>query len=129
MFQGDYDSYLTFIRDFPQLPHPEVFGLHENADISKDQKETNELFNSILLTLPRQQSGGGKSANEQIDELASDILSKVPELFDEEAVSLKYPVRYEESMNTVLTQEIGRFNNLTKVRIGEQLSLLTNLLR
>lgn len=75
--KGPYDHYLQFIKSLPQMPHPEVFGLHENADISKDQKETNELFNSILLTLPRKASGGGKSANDIISDLASDILSKV----------------------------------------------------
>jgi hypothetical protein len=28
--------------------------LHENADISKDQQETQQLFEGILITLPRQ---------------------------------------------------------------------------
>ena len=32
----------------------QVYGLHDNADIKKDQQETHQLFDGILLTLPRQ---------------------------------------------------------------------------
>ncbi|PVD24892.1 hypothetical protein C0Q70_15382 [Pomacea canaliculata] len=113
--QGSYDSYVDYIRSLPQVPHPEVFGLHENADISKDQQETQQLFDGILLTLPRQTSGGGKSSQAIIEELASDILSKIPPDFNLDEVQGKYPVRYEESMNTVLLQELIRFNRLTAV--------------
>ena len=65
-----------------------------------------QLFDGILSTLPRQTSGGGKSAQEVIDELAADILSKLPLNFDIEKVMKLYPVLYEESMNTVLRQEL-----------------------
>ena len=34
-----------------------MYGLHENADIMKDQQETQQLFDGVLLTLPRQVSG------------------------------------------------------------------------
>eukprot|EP00055_Hartaetosiga_balthica_P018142 m.129163 g.129163 ORF g.129163 m.129163 type:complete len:2586 (+) comp9459_c1_seq4:2-7759(+) len=112
--KGSYESYLDYIKSLPVIPHPEVFGLHENADITKDQKETNELFTSILLTLPRQAEGGGKSANDTIDELCADILSKVPLAFDHEVVLKKFPTMYAESMNTVLAQEVVRFNNLVR---------------
>ena len=74
-----------------------------------------QLFDSILLTLPRQSGGGGKSSAEVIDELSADILSKFPPPFDIEMVMNKYPVVYEESMNTVLRQELIRFNRLTTV--------------
>jgi dynein heavy chain len=113
--KGSHESYVDFLRGLPQIPHPEVFGLHANADISKDQKETTELFDGILATLPRVTSGGGKSSNETVNDLAKDILSKLPPPFDLDAISAKYPVCYEESMNTVLTQELVRFSNLTKV--------------
>ena len=112
---GEYQSYTDYIRSLPIIPHPEVFGLHENADITKDQQETQQLFDSILLTLPRQAGGEGKSPQQVVDELASDILSKLPPDFNLEKVMELYPVVYNESMNTVLRQELIRFNRLTSV--------------
>ncbi|XP_070580768.1 dynein axonemal heavy chain 3-like [Ptychodera flava] len=112
---GKHQNFIDYIRSLPMIPHPEVFGLHENADITKDNQETQQLFDSILLTLPRQSGGGGKSSQEIIEELALDILGKLPSDFDMEMVMKKYPVLYNESMNTVLRQELIRFNRLIKV--------------
>ncbi|XP_033631251.1 dynein heavy chain 3, axonemal-like [Asterias rubens] len=112
---GPYQTYIDYIRSLPIIPHPEVFGLHENADITKDNQETQQLFDGILLTLPRQSGGGGKSPQEIIEDLASDILSKLPADYNLEFVMEKYPVIYSESMNTVLRQELIRFNRLTTV--------------
>lgn len=47
---------------------------------------------------------------EVVEELAQDILSKLPKDFNLEEVMKLYPVVYEESMNTVLRQELIRFN-------------------
>ncbi|XP_011917766.1 PREDICTED: dynein heavy chain 3, axonemal [Cercocebus atys] len=107
---GSYQSYIDYLRSLPITAHPEVFGLHENADITKDNQETNQLFEGVLLTLPRQSGGSGKSPQEVVEELAQDILSKLPKDFDLEEVMKLYPVVYEESMNTVLRQELIRFN-------------------
>ncbi|XP_059835308.1 dynein axonemal heavy chain 3 [Hypanus sabinus] len=112
---GPCQSYIDYLRKLPAVAHPEVFGLHENADITKDNQETNQLFVGVLLTLPRQSGGGGKSPQEVVEDLAADILSKLPNDFDLEVVMAKYPVVYNESMNTVLRQELIRFNRLTKV--------------
>ncbi|XP_053327633.1 dynein axonemal heavy chain 3 [Spea bombifrons] len=112
---GTYQSFVDYIRNLPLITIPNVFGLHENADITKDNQETNQLFSGVLLTLPRQSSGSGKSSQEIVEDLARDILNKLPNDFHLEAVMEKYPVVYEESMNTVLRQELIRFNRLTEV--------------
>ncbi|CAF0812221.1 unnamed protein product [Brachionus calyciflorus] len=116
---GDSDTqqgYLDYVKQLPLNPRPEVYGLHDNADITKDNQETNLLFTSILSTLPRQSSSGsGANSSQVIDELAADILSKLPADFNLELVMRKYPVVYDESMNTVLRQELIRYNRLTSV--------------
>ncbi|NXF75625.1 DYH7 protein, partial [Sclerurus mexicanus] len=112
--KGTYEEYIEFIKSLPFSQQPEVFGLHENVDIAKDLQETKILFESLLLTQgggTQGTSGGGDST---LYAIADDILSKLPNDFDIESCLLKYPVRYEESMNTVLVQEMERFNNLIR---------------
>lgn len=46
--------------------------------------------------------------------LANAILQDVPDVFDVKAAEKQYPTMYEESMNTVLTQELDRYNGLIR---------------
>lgn len=43
-----------------------------------------------------------------VEDVAQDILLQIPEPVDLQEVINKYPVLYEESMNTVLVQEVIR---------------------
>ena len=47
-----------------------------------------------------------------MSQASNDILAKIPDNFDMEFAQIKYPVLWENSMNTVLCQELIRFNNL-----------------
>ncbi|WAR11272.1 DYH7-like protein, partial [Mya arenaria] len=72
-----------------------------------------EIDNSSMKA--RASSGGGKSTDDIVDEVAGDIVSKLPPNFDTDAVLRRFPTSYKQSMNTVLMQEMVRFNRLLSV--------------
>jgi len=116
----DYEGMVQHVLDLPLTQQPEVFGLHENADITKDQQETNYFCDTVLVTEASGGGGGGgggsgKSMEEELDQLAGDIVARIPQEFDREKILKKYPIRFEESMNTVLAQETIRYNGLIAI--------------
>lgn len=103
-------------QDLPAIPSPEVFGLHLNSGITRDLQSTSLLFDSFISVM---ESSGSTDDSEATDNLltaiVSDVLAKLPNNFDVETATTKYPVMYSESMNTVLIQEMERFNVLLTV--------------
>lgn len=62
-------------------------------------------MSGVLLTQTQITSGGGaEDTLGMVIDLANDILGKIPDIFDIEAVAKAYPVMYQNSMNTVLRQ-------------------------
>jgi dynein heavy chain len=110
---GTLENYREYVRGLPYNEGPEVFGLHDNANITCAITETMALLDTALSLQPRSISGEGKSWGETLDELARDISNRIPAPYDIEKALIMFPVRYDESMNTVLTQELIRFNRLT----------------
>eukprot|EP00658_Telonema_sp_P-2_P077188 TRINITY_DN6923_c0_g3_i4.p1 TRINITY_DN6923_c0_g3~~TRINITY_DN6923_c0_g3_i4.p1 ORF type:complete len:936 (-),score=267.78 TRINITY_DN6923_c0_g3_i4:142-2949(-) len=107
------EGMMEHVKSWPTEVLPEAFGMHANADIAKDKKEMLLLLESTLLTQSQSgSSGGGMSRDEVVADLAAEIAPKVPKDFDIEMVERSYPIIYLESMNTVLKQELIRYNRL-----------------
>lgn len=109
---GEKEDYLDYIRSLPLNPEPEAFGLHNNAEITTSQIATINILADMIAMQPRASTGGGKTREEIIGEMAQKLQGQTPEVFDLEMVSKKYPNSYEQSMNTVLFQECVRYNRL-----------------
>ena len=113
----DQKGYLEYLETWPLNTAPEGFGLHENADITCARNETFDTLASIVLLQGEttKKSGAGKSPEEIVTELAINILSKIRQPWDVGVFQKKYPTKYEDSMNTVVVQEVIRFNKLIVV--------------
>lgn len=52
------NAYVSYVKEIPLAPRPEIFGLHENADITCDQNEAYDLFGTVLSLQPQEQKKG-----------------------------------------------------------------------
>jgi dynein heavy chain len=118
---GPLSSYMDYIRTLPFVNNPEVFGMNDNADISYAINESGNLLSTALGLQPKTGGGGGgggggaaaQTYEQKLMELVASTSARVPDTFDVEAVAVRFPVSFEESLNTVLVQECMRFNVLT----------------
>lgn len=116
---GPRSNYTDFVESLPLAQAPEAFGLHANAAITKDINATDLMLRSLLSMSGG--SGGSSSGAEasaaeaRVTAIVEECLEKLPPPFDLEAVSAKFPQSYQESLNTVLVQEMARYNKLCGV--------------
>ena len=122
---GSRQDYIEFIEEnLPLNDLTEVFGLHDNADITSAINSTDTILATALSLQPRATSSSGKTQDEVLAETCQGILEKLPPMLDFEKAKKKHPVKYEESMNTVLHQEILRFNKLFEIIVGSLKNIL-----
>eukprot|EP00164_Ancoracysta_twista_P004479 GFYU01006044.1.p1 GENE.GFYU01006044.1~~GFYU01006044.1.p1 ORF type:complete len:643 (-),score=209.30 GFYU01006044.1:95-2023(-) len=115
--EGELSTYLEYLDALPTADAPEIFGMHENANITFQLQETHKIIDTVLGMQPRVASGEGEMTPEEIvGALASSILEALPDVLDKEYAE---PSLFEvdengqiQSMSTVLSQEIERFNKL-----------------
>jgi dynein heavy chain len=98
----------------PFLPlywHPQVFGLHANADISYYTSSTKDMWSNLVDLQPRVgRAAGGISREAVVAGIACDISAKIPEQFDLPllAKGLGVPT----PPQVVLLQELTRWNGV-----------------
>lgn len=121
-----YANVLNYIsKNVPDEDKPEIFGMHSNADITYAINTTNSFFQILLQTLPKQSSSkDGKSSEEEVKERAEQVIKKLPKKLDLDKAMKNHKVEYEQCLNSVLHQEIMRYNNL----LSKILSYLKNLI-
>mmetsp|Transcript_40474 Transcript_40474/g.77355 ORF Transcript_40474/g.77355 Transcript_40474/m.77355 type:complete len:681 (+) Transcript_40474:420-2462(+) len=107
----------SYISQLPLTEAPEVFGMHENADISFNLAEAKVLVERVLSMQPRMGgSNGGKSPSEIVSELAQNIFDNLPPTLNKEEANKHTFATNEEGMMTsvavVLLQEMERFIRL-----------------
>lgn len=124
---GKYESFLTHIKRIPHHDGPATdFGLHANAEISRDMNESNEFLKCIeSFERKAEQSVErfSKSNNELIEAKVKEILSIVP-----------FPLNWEKSdgegahsedcINVILWQEISQYRELAATIRSDCLQIL-----
>ena len=114
-------DYLLYVESLPFSEDPEVFGMHDNANLLFLRSEADNIVRTVLDVQPRLVAAGDqKSPDDLVLELAESILIALPKvLFD---TDLAKPGTFDmdangrvDSLSTVLRQEIDRFNALLRV--------------
>jgi dynein heavy chain len=50
---GAHKTYMDYISSLPNFEDPEVFGMHENANITYQTQESNKIMETVLSIQPR----------------------------------------------------------------------------
>ncbi|KAJ2954380.1 hypothetical protein O0L34_g2644 [Tuta absoluta] len=116
-------AYREYVDDLPSVEEPEVFGMHENANIAFENKETNTLITTIVDVQPRTGGGSGGDTPDQIVwRICDSTRAIVPRKIDSSAINPVLMVPNEmgqlHSLTTVLIHETDRFNTLLGVIHG-----------
>ncbi|CAM9277540.1 unnamed protein product [Ascophyllum nodosum] len=120
---GSFQAVSDYFSQLPVVDSPEIFGMHENANVTFNTNESLNLMQTILSLQPRESSGGGGKSNDDIvTELAEELESQVPALLlDEDAGPTTFVVQENGlllSLAIVLKQEMVKFNRLLSTMVS-----------
>lgn len=71
--------YRDYIEGLPLNDNPEIFGLHDNANIKYQNQESLRTVDTVLSIQPRETGGaGGMSPDEIVLEKSKELLESLP---------------------------------------------------
>ena len=118
--EGLFEDYLNYIKKLPQDDPPEVFGLHPNASITFQQKESKAIIDTATTTGGSGGGGGGgdDSNDSRVDEMASKTFDRMPPQYDLREAHDETFAKIGDAVNSLgvfLNQELIRFNEMMVV--------------
>lgn len=127
------EAFKEYAQQLPFNDEPEIFGMHENANLVFQTKETQFFVDTIMAGQPR---AGGGDGGSQSDDVVMAMIGKIgaaltPQIASDEPYEPQ--MRLDDrgrvpSLTTVLLQEIDRFNRLLAV-IHDSLRQLERAIR
>ncbi|XP_076764569.1 dynein heavy chain at 16F [Xylocopa sonorina] len=113
------EEYKNFVETFPIIDDPEVFGMHENANIIYQLKEAQFILNTILEVQPQESvTSEGKSSSDIAYEVADMIKGRIRSKIDIVKCNPQHLIRDSvgrlPSLTVVLLHEVDRYNVLLK---------------
>ena len=129
---SDNEEFQAFIKNFPSVDSPEIFGLHPNADLTFRNKEVTQLLTTILDTQPKSGGGGGggKSREDVVCDKCSELLESAPANYAEDDFLEKIDGMggLGVPLNIFLMQEVQRFADVL-VRMKGSLTAIQQAIR
>lgn len=112
---GKMSATIAYFETLPLADDPEVFGMHENANVTFNTNESLALMAAILNLQPRSSGGGsGKTSDDVVIELAQKFESEAPSLLlTDEAGATTFVIQPNgllTSLAICLEQEMVKFN-------------------
>lgn len=87
------EQYMDAIEEIPLFTNPGVFGLHANAEIIYFTNYAKDMWkNTLEMSTSEGGADGGSNKEEYISSVATDIQSKLPELFDTYNIKKKFEI-------------------------------------
>eukprot|EP00756_Hemistasia_phaeocysticola_P037793 Hpha_TRINITY_DN16720_c2_g4::TRINITY_DN16720_c2_g4_i3::g.79638::m.79638/K10408/DNAH; dynein heavy chain, axonemal len=109
------ESVREYLADLPPYEKPELFGLHDNANITSERNESKQMLQSLVEVQPRVAAGGGaRSADDLVADMAVDFAQRLPQGIDRERAHEETYKTADSgemvSLGTFVAQEIDVFN-------------------